>query len=72
MDLHPDLLGVAAMPWLLFGVGTALFGWLGRRLRLPRPTTGAVIMLGGLGSTSLIGLPVIESCHGTAPCRPGS
>lgn len=65
MDLQPDLLGVAAMPWILFGIGATLFRWLGRLLGLSRPTTGALIMLGGLGNTSFIGLPMIESYYGT-------
>ena len=53
------------MPWILFGIGATLFRWLGRLLGLSRPTTGALIMLGGLGNTSFIGLPMIESYYGT-------
>ena len=37
MDLQPDLLGVAAMPWILFGIGAALFWWLGTAARAVAP-----------------------------------
>jgi malate permease and related proteins len=54
------------MPWLLFALGAAAFFVLGRALRLPRPTVGALILVGGLGNTSFVGLPMIESLYGTA------
>ena len=66
MDMQLGLVEVAAMPWLLFGIGAVLFWGLGKLLGLSRPTTGALIMLGGLGNTSFIGLPMIESYYGTA------
>ena len=51
------------MPWLLFGVGAAVF-WLGGRwMRLPAPTVGALTLVGGFGNTSFVGLPMIESLH---------
>jgi len=52
------------MPWLLFALGAAVFWWLGRVLRLPRATVGALTLVGGLGNTSFVGLPMIESLHG--------
>jgi malate permease and related proteins len=52
------------MPWLLFALGAALFWWLGRVLRLPRATVGALTLVGGFGNTSFVGLPMIESLHG--------
>ena len=52
------------MPWALFAIGAALFWWLGRWLRLPRPTVGALTLVGGLGNTSFVGLPMIDALHG--------
>ena len=57
-------LAAVAMPWLLFAIGAALFCVLGRALRLPRPTIGALMLVGGFGNTSFVGLPMIESLYG--------
>lgn len=53
-----------AMPWLLFGLGAVLFLAVGRWMRLPRATVGALMLVGGLGNTSFVGLPMIESLQG--------
>ena len=52
------------MPWALFVVGAAAFWLVGRWLRLPRASVGALTLVGGLGNTSFVGLPMIESLHG--------
>ena len=52
------------MPWALFALGAAAFWSVGRWLRLPRATVGALTLVGGLGNTSFVGLPMIESLHG--------
>ena len=46
-----ELLGAALMPWMLFAIGAAVFWLLARTFRLSGGTTGALIMLGGLGNT---------------------
>lgn len=53
------------MPWALFAIGAAVFWGLGRWLRLPRASIGALTLVGGLGNTSFVGLPMIESLHGS-------
>ncbi|HYS42791.1 MAG TPA: AEC family transporter, partial [Geobacteraceae bacterium] len=58
------LLYSAAMPWLLFGAGALFFRYLGRFLSLSRATVGALILVGGLGNTSFVGLPMIEAYYG--------
>lgn len=65
-DIHfsPALAYAAAMPWLLFGLGAGFFWMAGRALKLPRPTVGALMLTGGLGNTSFIGLPMIETFYG--------
>ena len=52
------------MPWLLFLLAWGFFTLLGKVLRLPRSTVGALILLGGLGNTSFVGLPMIEAYYG--------
>ena len=64
IHLDPTLLYSISMPWLLFLSGAALFYCLGRYLNLPPATTGALMLTGGLGNTSFIGLPMIEAFYG--------
>jgi predicted permease len=54
------------MPWLLFTISAGLFALVGYWLALPRTTIGALIVVGGLGNTSFIGLPMIESFYGAS------
>ena len=55
------------MPWLLFaGQRRASFGPSDGNLNLPPATTGALAVVGGLGNTSFIGLPMIESFYGAS------
>jgi predicted permease len=63
--LDPALLYAVFMPWLLFMASAALFWMIGSALRLPPTTTGALAVVGGLGNTSFIGLPMIESFYGS-------
>lgn len=52
------------MPWALFALGALLFYVLGRALALSRAQVGALTLVGGLGNTSFVGLPMIETLHG--------
>jgi predicted permease len=54
----------AAMPWLHFGLAAGFFWAVGRALKLPRATVGALMLTGGLGNTSFFGLPMIETFYG--------
>jgi predicted permease len=63
-DFDSNPLWPVLMPWALFAVGAAAFWSLGRWLRLPRASVGALTLVGGLGNTSFVGLPMIESLHG--------
>ncbi|MGE5027190.1 MAG: AEC family transporter [Betaproteobacteria bacterium] len=62
--LEPAFAYAAAMAWLHFGLGAGFFWASGRALHLPRPTTGALMLTGGLGNTSFFGLPMIETFYG--------
>lgn len=52
------------MPWLLFAASAVVFWGVGRALGLPRGTVGALAVVGGLGNTSFMGLPMIEAFYG--------
>lgn len=64
MQLDSSLALTACMAWLLFGCAWALFGLAGSWFRLDRETTGALILVTGLGNTSFVGLPMIEAYFG--------
>jgi hypothetical protein len=64
LNLEPALLFAAGMAWLLFGTGAAFFGLAGRLTGLPAGTVGALMLVGGLGNTSFVGLPMIEAYYG--------
>lgn len=65
VKVEPGLFYAVLMPWILFVASAALFWALGNLLSLPRTTTGALAVVAGLGNTSFIGLPMIESFYGT-------
>lgn len=65
-ELHfsGDVLLVALMAWIVFGLSAAFFWSVGRWLQLPRATVGALMLVGGLGNTSFFGLPMVEAYYG--------
>jgi len=52
LKLSGDVLLVGLMAWLVFGLSAGFFWLVGRWLKLPRATVGALILVGGLGNTS--------------------
>jgi hypothetical protein len=64
LKMTGDVVLVAAMAWICFGLSAGFFWLLGRWLALPRATVGALILTGGLGNTSFFGLPMIEAYYG--------
>jgi predicted permease len=60
----PAHLWPVLMPWALFAIGALVFWLVGRWLALPRATVGALTLVGGLGNTSFVGLPMIDALHG--------
>jgi malate permease and related proteins len=64
LKIDPTLIYSALMPWLFFA-GAILFFWgLGKALHLDRQSLGVLILVGGLGNTSFVGLPMIEAYYG--------
>ena len=64
LHISGDVLLVAAMAWLVFGLSAGFFWLVGRWMQLPRATVGALILVGGLGNTSFFGLPMVEAFYG--------
>lgn len=64
LQLQPQLMLAAVMPWLLFAAGAAFFYFVGRLLGLARGTLGALVLTGSLANTSFVGLPMIEAWYG--------
>ena len=52
------------MPWALYALGALLFWALGRAFALTRAQVGALTLVAGLGNTSFVGLPMIETLQG--------
>jgi predicted permease len=59
-----ELLYAAAMPWCLFLIGACLFFVAGRRTHLRLESMAALTLVGGLGNTSFVGIPMVEALHG--------
>lgn len=66
LRLSADVALIGLMAWLLFALSAGFFWVMGRWLKLPRATVGALILVGGLGNTSFFGLPMVESFYGRA------
>ncbi len=64
IELSGHVVLTALMAWLVFGLSFLLFRALGNWLQLSRSTTGALIVVGGLGNTSFFGLPMVDAFYG--------
>lgn len=71
LSVSAEVFYMAAMPWLHFGLAALFFLFLGRFFNLPRATVGALMLTGGLGNTSFLGLPMIEAFYGEAGLSSG-
>lgn len=59
-----SLLVPISMAWIFFFLGYVFFRSLGIWLNWPPHLTGALMLTGGLGNTSFVGLPMIEAFFG--------
>lgn len=64
LDLDINLILPALMAWLMFGIGCGFFWLTARVMGFSRPTTGGLMLTGGLANTSFIGLPMIDTFYG--------
>jgi malate permease and related proteins len=65
IKLQSTLGYAVAMPWLLFTIAALFFWSISRLLRFTPATTGGLILVAGLGNTSFVGLPMIETFYGS-------
>jgi malate permease and related proteins len=65
ITLQPTLVYAVAMPWLLFTIAVMFFWSISKLLQFSPRTTGGLILVAGLGNTSFVGLPMIETFYGT-------
>jgi predicted permease len=64
LKITGDVALMASMAWVFFMLAAGFFWLIGRWLKLPRGTVGALMLTGGLGNTSFVGLPMIEAYYG--------
>jgi len=64
LQLDRSMAFTPLMAWLLFGAGWLFFHFAGKLFSLPQRTIGALVLVGGLGNTSFVGLPMIEAYYG--------
>lgn len=64
LTLEPKLLLAGTMAWLVFAAGYLFFRAMGKLAGFSADTIGALILVGGLGNTSFVGLPMIEAYYG--------
>lgn len=64
VTLRPDWWLAAATPWLGVALAVAVFVPLCRALKWSRQRTGALLLAGGWGNTSFVGLPMIAAFAG--------
>lgn len=64
IELSAEVAVMAAMPWIHFGIAAGFFLLAGKLFGFSRQTIGALILTGGLGNTSFVGLPMIEAFYG--------
>jgi predicted permease len=64
INLGLDLLFPASVAWISFGASFLFFTLLGKQLGWSKKLIGCLIITGGLGNTSFVGIPVIEALFG--------
>lgn len=70
-QLDHHMLIPISMPWLMFALSFIFFVFLGKRLKWSQPEIGALILTAGLGNTSFVGFPILESLFGSSSLRVG-
>ncbi|MCM2322555.1 MAG: AEC family transporter [Oligoflexia bacterium] len=71
LKLNASLLYPAAMAWIVFLIGAPLFFAVGRRWKLDRATTGALVLTGCLSNTSFVGFPLLQAFYGPESLETG-
>lgn len=59
------LLVPVSMAWINFAFAALLFGRLGKARGWGKSTTGAMVLMVGLGNTSFVGIPLLDALYGS-------
>ena len=70
LPFDSGVLFAAAAPWVVIMGAALLIPIAGRRLGWSRASTGALVLVCGLGNTAFIGLPMIQALVGPAALGP--
>ena len=68
-SLDRDVLVPISMPWLAFAIAFGALTTIGRRVGWSRSAVGTLVLTVGLGNTSFVGYPLIESLLGSPALR---
>ncbi len=63
-EISANMLIPISMAWILFPLSFLTFYFLGKKYRWNSAETGALILTAGLGNTSFVGLPLLETFLG--------
>jgi len=64
MPFSTKLIYPVLMPWICFSIAFVFFKIAQKMLNLSDKTTGCLMLVGGLGNTSFVGLPMITAFYG--------
>ncbi len=64
IKLSSDLLYPLAVAWIAFGISYIIFTTLGKKFGWSRRLIGCLILTGGLGNTSFVGIPIVSALYG--------
>ena len=71
LPIDASLIYPIVAPWILFGMGVALFITVAKLANWSAQTTGGLILSASLANTSFLGLPMIETFYGVSFLRVG-
>lgn len=66
-----DLLLLVIAPWIIFLIGIFFIQFVGQTLKWSAATIACLQLTAGLGNTSFLGFPIIESVYGAGALRYG-
>lgn len=64
LEWRSDLVGLALVAWIIFGLAYFLFQYLGKKFEWEKSLVGCLLLTAGFANTSFVGFPVIEALYG--------
>lgn len=64
IEISANLIFPILVPWIIFIIGFGLFYFMSKFLSMPKDVMACLMLVAGLGNTSFIGLPMIETYFG--------